>query len=141
MKYWNCLRIYNILELMMVIFMENKEIVDEFADSLYRIGEQHSKDLKQLLDIILSDFYSSYDKLIEQRKECIDLYIKIISFLLQDERDIGKPIKSLMEKQHDDVAKFEKEIIPIKEFQDLLFGADDPSDDELQKVIDEIQNI
>lgn len=121
--------------------MANEDTINDFIDGMEKIGEQHSKDLKQLLDIILSDFYNSYDKLIEQRKECIDLYIKIISFLLQDERDIGKPIKSLMEKQHDDVAKFEKEIIPIKEFQDLLFGADDPSDDDFQKVVEKIKNL
>ena len=46
-----------------------------------------------------------------------------------------------MEKQHDDVAKFEKEIIPIKEFQDLLYGADDPSDDDFQKVVEKIKNL
>lgn len=126
---------------MVVQYMENEDSINNFIDGMQRISEQHSKDLKQLLDIVFSDFFNSYDKLIEQRKECIDLYIKIISFLLQDERDISKPIKSLMEKQHGDVAKFEKEIIPIKEFQDLLFGADDPSDDELQRTIEKIQNI
>lgn len=121
--------------------MANEDTINEFMDSMRMIGEQHSKDLKQLLDIIFSDFYNSYDKLIEQRKECIDLYIKMISFLLQDERDISKPIQSLMEKKHDDVDKFEKEMIPIKEFQDLVFGADDPTDDDFQKAVDKIQNM
>lgn len=121
--------------------MANEDTINDFIDGMQQISEQHSKDLKQLMDIILSDFYNSYDKLIEQRKECIDLYIKIISFLLQDERDISKPITSLMEKQHNDIDKFEKEIIPIKEFQDLLFVADDPSDDDLKKIVDKIQNI
>ena len=51
--------------------MANEDTINEFMDSMRMIGEQHSKDLKQLLDIIFSDFYNSYDKLIEQRKECI----------------------------------------------------------------------
>lgn len=125
----------------MVVFMENEDIVDEFAKGLYEIGEQHSKDLKTLLDYILSDMFNSYDKLIAQRNECIDKYIKIISFMLQDETNIGKPIQALMEKKHNDVDLWQKEIAPIHELNELLFADDDPTDEKFQEVVEKIKNI
>lgn len=119
--------------------MDNEDL-KEFVDTLDRIMDKHADDLQQLMEYVFEDLIDSYDKLIAQRKECVDKYIKFISFALQDERDINKPIQALMEKQHNDVDKFEKEIAPIKEFQDMLF-AENTSEDQLKEVVATIKNI
>jgi len=118
----------------------NDEDLKQFIDGLNGIMDTHANDLQQLMDYVLEDLIDSYDALIQQREQIIDKYIKFITFALQDERDINKPIQALMDRKHNDVAELEQEVAPIREFKDLLFN-DNTSDNELEKAIANIKKI
>lgn len=119
--------------------------IDDMAkqnlQALYDLCEKHSNDLQQLFDYMLDDMFKTYDNLITQRNECIDKYIKLISIVLQDEKDISKPIQSLIEKKHEDAKKFENEIAPMKKFHDLIFADDDPTDKESDELVEMLMNV
>ena len=118
----------------------NQEELKEFVDGLDRIMDRHADDLQQLMEYILEDLIDSYAALIQQREQIIDKYIKFATFTLQDERDINKPIQAMMDRKYNDVAGFQKEVAPIKEFKDLLFS-ENPSEDELKKTMENIKNM
>lgn len=112
-----------------------------FVDGLDRLMNKHADDLKQLMDYILKDLIDSYDKLIAQRSECIDKYIKFLTFALQDERDINKPIQSLMDLKHNDIVGFQDEVAPIKEFKNVMLSDTIPSDEDAEKLLAILKNI
>lgn len=123
------------------------ELGQQHIQTLYELTEKHANDLQQLVDIILEDMIDSYDALIQQRQQSIDKYIKVISFLLQDEKDISKPIQSLVEKKMNDIAELKKEIAPIKEFQELMTivkdndDYDESLDPQFNDLIQKLKNI
>ncbi len=123
-----------------VIIMEQEDF-KQFIDGLDALMDKHADDLQQLMEYILEDMIDSYDALIQQRQQTIDKYIKLISIILRDKRDINKPIQSMMDKKHNDVAELQKEIAPIKEFKDVLLSDEIPSEDEFEKILDKIKNI
>ena len=124
---------------MVLIKMDNEDL-KQFVDGLDKLMDKHANDLQELMDYILEDLIDSYDALIQQREQAINKYIKFITFIMQDERDINKPIQALMDKKHLDVAELEQEVAPIKTFKDLLF-AENPSEDEMQDAMATIKNI
>lgn len=120
-----------------------KNILDmekENIQALHDLTEIHSKDLQQLFDFILEDMFESYDALIQQREQIIDKYVKLIGIILQDEKDISKPIQSMVEKKHHDIAELQKEIVPLKEFKRVMFSQD-VSDEQADEVLDLFKNI
>jgi len=123
----------------MVMQMDNEDL-KQFVDGLDKLMDKHADDLQELMDYVLKDLIDSYDALIQQREQIINKYIKFITFIMQDERDINKPIQSLMDKKHNDISELQKEVAPIKEFKDLLFS-ENPSEDNLQKAMATLKNI
>lgn len=119
--------------------MDNEDL-KQFVDGLDKLMDKHADDLQELMDYVLNDLIDSYDALIQQRELIINKYIKFITFIMQDERDINKPIQSLMDKKHNDISELQKEVAPIKEFKDLLFS-ENPSEDNLQKAMATLKNI
>lgn len=118
-----------------------QDMAKENAQALYDLCEIHSKDLQQLFNFIIDDMVKTYDDLIAQRNDCIDKYIKVISIILQDEKDISKPIQSMVEKKHANANELKKEIAPLIEFQELMLSEDDPSDEDAQQIIDNFKNL
>lgn len=120
--------------------MENSDL-KEFVDSMDRLMDKHSKELQELLKIIIEDMIESYDVLIQQRKACINKQIRFISFMLHEEMDISKPIKSLVEKQHEDIDKLEQEIAPIIKFKEIMLSENKPTDKETDEILDMLKNM
>ena len=118
-----------------------KDLVKENAQALYDLTDMHSKDLQQLFEFIIDDMVKTYDDLITQRNDCIDKYIQVISIILQDEKDISKPIQSMVEKKHANANELKKEIAPLIEFKELMLSDSDPTDDEVEKMMEKIKNI
>jgi len=118
-----------------------QDLVKENAQTLYDICEIHSKDLQQLFDFIIDDMVKTYDDLITQRNDCIDKYIKVISIILQDEKDISKPIQSMVEKKHANANELRKEIAPLIEFKELMLSEDDPSDEDAKEIMEKFKNL
>ena len=117
------------------------DLVKHHVDILDELSEIHSKDLQQLFNYIIDDMVKTYDDLIAQRNDCIDKYIKVISIILQDEKDISKPIQSMVEKKHANADELRKEIAPLIEFKELTLGEDEPTDDDIEKIIAKFKNL
>lgn len=118
-----------------------KSTLDMF-NSFDKIVEKDNAYIRKLLLIIMSDVVDSYDKLIAQRKECIDKYVGIYSLLFQDDKeiDLSKPVKSLMEKQHNDIDAWQKEIAPLIELKKC--GLDEStSDEKANEIIASLMNV
>lgn len=118
-----------------------KTTVDMF-NSLDRIVEKDNAYIRRLLLVIISDVIDSYDKLIAQRKECVDKYLEFQSLMFQDDNefDLSKPTKSLMEKQHNDIDAWQHEIAPLKELIKIV--NDDPtSDEKANEIVENLMNI
>ena len=112
-----------------------QDMAKQHIQDMYDLTEKYTNESIQLMVIILDDIIDSYDKLIQIRTQCIDKDIKVISFLFKDEIDISKPMKSLIEKQHNDIAAFEKEVAPFKELREQLLSDTIPSEDEMDKIL------
>lgn len=119
-----------------------KDMMQQHTQTLYELTEMHSNDLKQLFGFIIDDMVKTYEDLIAQRNDCIDKYIGVISIILQDEKDISKPIQSLVEKKHANANELRKEIAPLLEFKELmLVDGEDISDDQAKEMIAKFKNI
>ena len=119
----------------------DKENLKQFIDGMDRIMDKHADDLQQLLKYIFEDMIDSYDALIQQRELTIDKYIKVLTFILQDERDISKPIQSLVEKKMHDVTELKQEIEPLKEFQEIMLSDEIPTDEQVDELMNKFRNI
>ena len=118
-----------------------QDMAKQHLQDMYDLTEKFTNESIQLMIIILDDIIDSYDKLIQQRKQCIDKDIKLISFVFKDEIDISKPMKSLIEKQHNDIAEFEKEVAPFKELKEQLLSDEIPSDEKADELLESFKNI
>lgn len=118
-----------------------KDMAKEHIQAMHDLTEIHSKDLQQLFEIVIEDMVEFYNNLIQQREHTIDRYVKILSILLQDEMDISKPIQSLVETKHNDVAKFKKEILPLLKFKDIMLSDETPSDEKTDELMEMLKNI
>lgn len=118
-----------------------KGMAKDHIQAMHDLAEIHSNDLQGLFEILIDNMVNSYDALIQQREQVIDSYIKIISYMLQDEKDISKPIQSLVETKHHDVAKFKKEILPLLKFKEVILSDEIPSDEKTNELMDMLKNI
>lgn len=126
--------------------MENDILVDlndQFVQSLKDIVMKYGNVVEDFGEYIASDILDSYEKLIQQRKECIDKYIKFYSLILQDggEFDISNPIKSLMEKQQSNIDEWQQEMIPLIELRKMRKKYDIPPDEKANDVIELFKNM
>ena len=55
--------------------------------------------------------------------------------------NISKPIQSMVEKKHANANELKKEIAPLIEFKELMLSDSDPTDDEVEKMMEKIKNI
>lgn len=120
--------------------MDNEDL-KQFVDGLDKLMDKHADDLQELMDYILEDLIDSYDALIQHREQIINKYIKLITIIMKDEREINKPIQALMDKKHNDIAELQREVAPIKEFKNMLLSDEIPSEDEVDKIMATIKNI
>ncbi|MBR2651739.1 hypothetical protein IKD48_03030, partial [bacterium] len=98
-------------------------------NNLVAMKMQEMKLEKKLFDYVSSDIIDSYEKLIQQRKECIDKYSKFYTLFLSDveEIDIIENYKLMMKKQNNEIATWNKELNAIKEMK-LAFDELDDAD-------------
>lgn len=117
----------------------NNKLMDEIKKLVLKYGDA----VEEFGEYIAEDILDSYEKLIQQRKECVDKYIKFYSLILQDggEFDISKPIKSLMEKQQADIDAWEQEIIPLLELRKMRKEYEIPTDEKANEVLALFKNI
>lgn len=117
----------------------NNKLMDEIKKLVLKYGDS----VEEFGEYIAEDILDSYEKLIQQRKECVDKYIKFYSLILQDggEFDISKPIKSLMEKQQADIDAWEQEMIPLLELRKMRKEYEIPTDEKANEVLALFKNI
>jgi len=117
----------------------NNKLMDEIKKLVLKYGDA----VEEFGEYIAEDILDSYEKLIQQRKECVDKYIKFYSLILQDggEFDISKPIKSLMEKQQADIDAWEQEMIPLLELRKMRKEYEIPTDEKANEVLTLFKNI
>ena len=117
----------------------NNKLMDEIKKLVLKYGDA----VEEFGEYIAEDILYSYEKLIHQRKECVDKYIKFYSLILQDggEFDISKPIKSLMEKQQADIDAWEQEMIPLLELRKMRKEYEIPTDEKANEVLTLFKNI
>lgn len=117
----------------------NNKLMDEIKKLVLKYGDA----VEEFGEYIAEDILDSYEKLIQQRKECVDKYIKFYSLILQDggEFDISKPIKSLMEKQQADIDAWEQEMIPLLELRKMRKEYEIPTDEKANEVLALFKNI
>lgn len=88
---------------------------------------------------LIQDLINSYDKLILQRNECIAKYLKVLELMKDDDEvNIIKPMQSLIEKKHNDVAEWEQEIAPLVE---LLEIGENGTDEQVNAIVEKLQSI
>lgn len=122
--------------------MLNKESVDaeidymakSLNDGLVKMKLNEAKIERTLLDYVTKDIVDSYDKLIAQRKECVDKFINYYKIFLGNDEDIDivEIYKSISYKQEQEIKYWNKEIKPIK---DMKKESDNFSDAEYEKEI------
>lgn len=117
----------------------NNKLMDEIKKLVLKYGDA----VEEFGEYIAEDILDSYEKLIQQRKECVDKYIKFYSLILQDggEFDISKPIKSLMEKQQANIDAWEQEMIPLLELRKMRKEYEIPTDEKANGVLALFKNI
>lgn len=117
----------------------NNKLMDEIKKLVLKYGDA----VEEFGEYIAEDILDSYEKLIQQRKECVDKYIKFYSLILQDggEFDISKPIKSLMEKQQANIDAWEQEMIPLLELRKMRKEYEIPTDEKANEVLALFKNI
>lgn len=117
----------------------NNRLMDEIKKLVLKYGDA----VEEFGEYIAEDILDSYEKLIQQRKECVDKYIKFYSLILQDggEFDISKPIKSLMEKQQANIDAWEQEMIPLLELRKMRKEYEIPTDEKANEVLALFKNI
>ena len=101
-----------------------KELTNETMKNYLNMVEKYGDLMVEYSNFVASDIVDSYNKMIELRKECIDKYINFYSMIFKDEKnvDLSQPIKSLLLKQQEDVARWEKEIAPLLELKNISFN-------------------
>ena len=119
----------------------DKEDLKQFIDGMDRIMDKHADDLQRLFNYIIEDMIDSYNVLIHQREQIIDKYIKFVSIILQDEKDISKPIQTMVEKKLNDVAELKQEMELLKEFQEVMLSDEIPTDEQADELINKFKNI
>ena len=119
----------------------DKEDLKQFIDGMDRIMDKHADDLQRLFNYIIEDMIDSYNVLIHQREQTIDKYIKFVSIILQDEKDISKPIQTMVEKKLNDVAELKQEMELLKEFQEVMLSDEIPTDEQADELINKFKNI
>lgn len=112
----------------------------QFVESYNKLILEYGDVLEDYMSYITSDIIDSYNKLIQLRKETIDKYIGLYTKLFKKdaEFDISKPMKSLLEKQQEDIVKWQKEIEPILE---LTKCDEKTSDERANEIMDMLRNI
>ena len=105
----------------------NKESVDaeidymakSLNDGLIRMKLNEAKIERTLLDYVTKDIVDSYDKLIAQRKECVDKFINYYKIFLGNDADVDivEIYKSISYKQEQEIKYWNKEIKPIKDIK------------------------
>lgn len=113
---------------------------EKLLDSLSGMMDKHSDLIREYVYYVASDVIDSYAKLEMQRKECIDKYIEFYAIMFKDDKnfDISKPMKSLMEKQQEDIAKWKNEVAPLIEFKKV---DDKTSDEKANEVLESLMNV
>ena len=91
----------------------------ELVDSLNEMIGKYGVAIQEFMNYVASDIIDSYSKLEMQRKECIDKYLRLYEIVFQEdsEFEISKPMKSLMEKQQEDIARWQQEVAPLIELK------------------------
>ena len=112
----------------------------ELVDTLNTMIEKHSDVIHEFINYIASDIIDSYSKLEMQRKECIDKYLGLYEIVFQEdsEFEISKPMKSLMEKQQEDIARWQQEVAPLIELKKIN---ENTSDEKANEVLELFKNI
>ena len=125
------------------------EIVGEYAklnkqtmDNYLNLVEKHGDIIVEYCSYVASDVIDSYNKLMELRKECIDKYINFYTLMFKDEKemDISKPMKSLLEKKHNDIDAWQKEIAPLHDVLEIS-KRDSTSDERANEILESLMEI
>ena len=121
-----------------VLKNKEKELITDF----FEIIDKHVEHEREIIQILIQEYIKAYETLIAQRKATINNLINIIAILFKDEKDsdVTKPTKSLMEKQQQDVDKYQQEMQLLVELQDALNNAQENNDVPME-IFDKIKNI
>jgi len=114
----------------------HKKMIDSFNGMV----DEYTGVLQEYIQYVASDIIDSYSKLEIQRKECIDKYINFYEIVFKDgnEVDIIKPMKSLMEKQQEDIARWQSEVAPLLELKKF---SDETSNEKANEVLELFKNL
>lgn len=112
----------------------------ELVDSLNEMIGKYGVAIQEFMNYVASDIIDSYSKLEMQRKECIDKYLRLYEIVFQEdsEFEISKPMKSLMEKQQEDIARWQQEVAPLIELKKI---DENTSDEKTNEVLELFKNI
>ncbi len=119
---------------------EIKRITKNLDDGIIFAKKREFKLEKNFMDYVVSDIIDSYNKLIAQRKECIDKYSKFYSLFLSDDDDIDilKNYKTMLKLQNKEITQWNHELRAIKEIKKTLDEYDDAEiEQELRSYLEE----
>ena len=111
------------------------EVISKYLEIIEKCYDENS----DLVFYIMEDVIDSYSKLMQQRKECVDKYLKFYSLSkIEKDIDVSKPIKSLLEKQQEDIERWQQEIAPLLELTKMN---ENTSDEKANEVLDMFKNL
>ena len=111
------------------------------VDKLIEMKMHETKIEKDLFEYVSSDIIDCYNQLIQLRKDCIEKYSKFYSLFFSDddEIDVLKNYKLMLEKQNNEINEWNKEVNAIKELKCAFDELDDKEfEQELRNEFDKI---
>ena len=99
--------------------MEISAIDKEILNATIHMPKKYNS--VEFAEYIMSDVLDSYDKLIQQRKECVDKYIRFCSIILQDgdAKDVKNIAHTLKVMEQTNIDEWEQEMKPLLEYRKL----------------------
>lgn len=111
------------------------------VDKLIEMEMHETKIERDLFEYVSSDIIDCYNQLIQLRKDCIEKYSKFYSLFFSDddEIDVLKNYKLMLEKQNNEINEWNKELNVMKEFKSAYDELDDKEfEQELRNEFDKI---
>ena len=115
--------------------MDEKEF--DFQKELEKLTNQ-SKDIANASLSTQQKLLDSLSGMMDKHSDLIREYVYYVASDVIDSYAISKPMKSLMEKQQEDIAKWKNEVAPLIEFKKV---DDKTSDEKANEVLESLMNV